>query len=211
MGNLDRWRGGILMVERMCQYKKCGKIFYTNWGEIRKGGGKFCCRDHYRLHSYTLEAIKDRFLRLVAVKSEEECWLWLGGTTSRGYGVFGFRKKGVDFHNVLAHRFSYRAFVGKIPKGLQVCHDCPTGDNPSCVNPNHLWIGTQEDNMQDMLNKGRGKQVGVQRDSHVKTKIFTKDIDKVLKLRDEGYSGPAAGRICGVHSSTIYRIWNLYV
>jgi hypothetical protein len=72
------------------------------------------------------------------------CWNWTGGKNDKGYGRLG---------NKYAHRISWEIHNGKkIPEGMFVCHHC---DNPSCVNPSHLFIGTQKDNMRDMINKNR--------------------------------------------------------
>jgi hypothetical protein len=84
------------------------------------------------------------------------CWIWQHGKTEKGYGIMyiympGRTKKGVKRK---AHRISYEAFNGPIPEGLLVCHSC---DVPSCVNPEHLWLGTHKDNTQDMMRKGRGR------------------------------------------------------
>lgn len=76
-----------------------------------------------------------------------DCWEWQGYRSPRGYGQV--RRAGQSH---LTHRYSYEQHVGPIPSGLQVCHRC---DNPSCVNPEHLFLGTQRDNMQDMYRKGR--------------------------------------------------------
>jgi hypothetical protein len=75
------------------------------------------------------------------------CWHWRGVTNQFGYGRFSYRGK-----TQVAHRLSYEAFVGPIPGGMSVLHKC---DNPSCINPEHLWLGTYSDNRRDCLSKGR--------------------------------------------------------
>lgn len=74
------------------------------------------------------------------------CWIWKGAQRNT-YGAFKFGDKVID-----THRVSYLLFKGDIPEGMQVCHSC---DVRLCVNPDHLWLGTQSDNMQDCSNKGR--------------------------------------------------------
>jgi hypothetical protein len=92
----------------------------------------------------------DRFIEKINV-TPDNCWEWTAGRYRGGYGHF--RKK-VDgkWKMYKAHRFSYEWFKGKIPEGMLVCHSC---DNPSCVNPEHLFVGTVKDNAQDCVKKGR--------------------------------------------------------
>jgi len=75
------------------------------------------------------------------------CWLWEKSLNNRGYGLLQ-----CGGYKGYAHRFAYSAFNGPIPAGMSVCHRC---DNPCCVNPDHLWLGTPSDNMSDCLSKGR--------------------------------------------------------
>lgn len=77
------------------------------------------------------------------------CLLWIGHVSQKGYGQFHRSGKQIS-----AHRTAYEIFVGPIPDGLLVCHRC---DTPSCINPDHLFVGTPSDNIRDMIQKGRGK------------------------------------------------------
>lgn len=93
----------------------------------------------------------DRFLAKVDKRSSPHgCWIWTASKNEHGYGKFGFRT-GI----IKAPRMSWAVFVGVIPSGIHVLHNCPGGDNPSCVNPDHLWLGTIADNAADKVSKGR--------------------------------------------------------
>jgi hypothetical protein len=83
------------------------------------------------------------------VRKTDACWLWTGSVVAEGYGVLW-----KDGKNVRAHRISWELHYGPIPDGMKVCHKC---DNPPCVNPSHLFLGTNRDNTQDSISKGRYK------------------------------------------------------
>ena len=94
--------------------------------------------------------LEERFWAKVRRGAPGECWEWLGARNDRGYGTIseGGRRRG----HVKAHRAAWTLSNGPIPGGLCVCHRC---DNPPCVNPSHLFLGTMRDNTRDMMSKGR--------------------------------------------------------
>ena len=103
-----------------------------------------------------------------------ECWIWNDKLLSTDYGVFY-----ISGTSYLAHRMSYALFIDAIPKELFVCHKC---DNPSCVNPDHLWLGTQADNMADAAKKGRMPRG----EKSTNSKLTEKQITELLNLYATG-------------------------
>jgi len=82
--------------------------------------------------------------------TESGCWIWMGACTDRPYGIVWAPRP--SRKAIMAHRFSYKLYKGTIPDGMNVCHSC---DVTLCVNPKHLFIGTQLDNIHDMIAKKR--------------------------------------------------------
>lgn len=104
------------------------------------------------------EKTLQRFWRKVDKNTESGCWLWIGGKSRGGYGSFGLPKGGnMPKRPVLAHRFVWEVTFCQIPPGLKVCHSC---DNPACVNPKHLLLGSQLANLRDARQKLRLKPFG---------------------------------------------------
>jgi hypothetical protein len=135
-----------------------------------------------------------RFLAKVIIpQNPEDCWGWKLCKDKKGYALFSIKTKSIK-----AHRLSYQLFNGEIPAGMCVCHSC---DNPSCTNPRHLWLGTNADNLRDMIAKGRankakGESNGTHTrrdrvprgDRHWNTKIPDAEIPDVFRLRSHGMS-----------------------
>lgn len=91
-------------------------------------------------------------MEFIEIVTESGCWIFMGQIDLLGYGYVRIKRK-----RQAAHRYFYEYYNGAIPKGLLVLHKC---DVRCCVNPNHLWLGTQSDNMYDMYRKGRRSNSG---------------------------------------------------
>lgn len=142
-----------------------------------------------------LHVLQERFDRYHIPEPNTGCWLWLGATNNHGYGNVG-----VNYRTVPAHRASWLVHNGEIPKGLHVCHRC---DNPPCVNPGHLFLGTNEDNMRDMAQKGRS--------SHGERnggggKLTAAQVEEIRRLFAEGRTGRDIAPAFGIDESTALRV-----
>ncbi len=123
------------------------------------------------------------------------CWLWRGYKNRQGYGVVWV--KGRQWR---AHRLMWHAYVGTIPQGHDVLHHC---DNPSCVRPDHLFIGTDRDNAADRESKGRGNH----HDGHGRAKLTMDQANEIRRLyRDGVANGPQLSRRYGVHHRQVYAV-----
>lgn len=114
--------------------------------------------------------LKERFEKYV--NKTLPCWIWEGSKDSHGYGHIKDNKK-----LKISSRVSWELYRGKIPKNMFVCHTC---DNPSCVNPEHLWIGSHTDNMRDSFSKNR--MTRHRGEDNCRSKITMKIANKIRKL-----------------------------
>lgn len=127
------------------------------------------------------------------------CWIWLGTVDGKGYGVTAGKKR---YGHQIASRYSYDAYKGS-PDGMQVCHKC---DNPPCVNPDHLFLGTAKDNYDDMVRKGRKVVVYVRGERHGKSKLTEDDVRWIRANYEpfvRGKTCNALAKKLGVHERTV--------
>lgn len=148
------------------------------------------------------------------VKKTSGCWLWTAALRNKGYGAFCYKQNGRTIQG-RAHRFSYEIHKGPIPPGLFVLHKC---DTPSCVNPQHLFLGTIQDNVNDMLNKRRHVPGGTHcRDAgkwkrgvaHHGAKITAADVKKLRKMHSTGeWTYSKLGAEFSINGSAAYKVVN---
>jgi hypothetical protein len=140
-----------------------------------------------------------RFWAKVDKSAQNGCWLWTAAVYGKlSYGLFTFEGRSQP-----AHRVAWKLFIGPIPDGLKVCHNCPGGDNPACVNPAHMFLGTQKDNIQDAVKKGRWNSNPRIGEAHHNHKLTEQDIPVIRELNMQGVSKSELGRRYGVSSNTI--------
>ena len=137
----------------------------------------------------------ERFYKCCIPVTETGCWLWLLASDKDGYGKVQINKK-----HIRAHRWSWILHFGEIPANLQVLHRC---DVPACVNPDHLFLGTNQDNNADKIQKGREYKLPLYRHP----KITEEDVSEIRRLRGIVRIVDLASRF-GLHHSQISRIQN---
>jgi hypothetical protein len=153
-----------------------------------------------------MKPIEQRFW--AKVEKTEGCWLWKGATNKQGYGKLGKGKARDGF--VAAHRLSYILAYGAIPDELEVLHQC---DNSPCVRPDHLFFGTQTDNLADMTAKGHRRYRAHWGEDNGRARLTRAQVDKIKQDHAAGKLRSALAREYDVNWSTIDRIvrgkrWN---
>ena len=177
---------------------ECGTKRVVYGETLRSGSSKSCGCLKAEKSSVAMKAIRlrqsgslqDRFFSRF-VKLTNGCWQWRSHTDKDGYGVLPGAHQ-----NTRAHRLSYEIHNGAIPEGMIVCHHC---DNPGCVNPDHLFVGTQKDNAQDALRKGR-HYVG---EKNGRSKLTEENIKEILTSE---LNGQQLADKFGVTRSTINNV-----
>jgi hypothetical protein len=148
------------------------------------------------------EDIIERFWSYV--DKTDDCWNWQATKTNFGHGRFETFKNRQIFNSRLAHRIAYWLIYGEYDTSLNVCHKC---DNPLCVNPNHLFLGTRSDNMKDCSDKGRLTSKKAKGENSGRAKLTWEQVREIRELHSKGgVSQRQLGRMFRVDNKTIQAI-----
>ena len=143
---------------------------------------------------------QEKYKKLFFEKIEKTifCWIWKGAKSSRGYGVCSY----LDGNCMRANRVSYLIHKGQIPEGMLVCHSC---DNPECVNPEHLFLGTPKDNMDDMKSKGREKRQSKGENANM-AKLKDSEVIEIRELRKQKVPAKLIAIRYNISANYVYQI-----
>lgn len=138
----------------------------------------------------------ERFTLCICADSKTGCWNWTGPRLRSGYGSTSYKSA-----ERRAHRLSWRLFNGTIPEGMSVCHKC---DNPRCVRPEHLFLGTQLDNVRDMIAKGRDRKALGQKNG--RAKMDEGSVREIRRLHSDGLSHRRIAGELGLNRGAVWAV-----
>jgi len=141
-----------------------------------------------------------RFYKKISIpENSDNCWIWTGQKPGkRPYGLLKIGQK-----NYYAHRIMFFLIKKEQPFSMLVCHSC---DNPCCCNPDHLFLGTDHDNMRDMISKGRANKANGEKVNT--SKLKSDDVLSIIRLSDSGVSKKDLSKKYGISLTQIYYIVN---
>ncbi len=206
--------GKLVTIEKVQNYKRnprqpakwkckcdCGNEKITNQASLKEGSVKSCgCHEWKGKKIYGKEnyeaLIKEKILKSILI-NDNDCWIWQKAKHRQGYGNLSYKRI-----PRLAHRVCWEVYFGEIPENIKVCHKC---DNPSCVNPEHLFLGTQKDNVRDGIEKGRyeNRAMGKRRN-----KLNYDEVLDIKRLNSEGMTRKELQKKYSVSPTCIAKILN---
>ena len=130
------------------------------------------------------------------INKADGCWEWTASCAGKGYGQMKLPRQRKQEYS---HRLAYMIYKGEIPQGIQICHTC---DNPKCCNPDHLFLGTSQDNHDDMAKKNRSTHG----EKNPAAKLTENDVREISACLAAGMSQSKIARAFGVHQVTISKI-----
>lgn len=182
------------MIGDICNIEGCARILTTRTLVCQSCFTRKKLGKPYPVANKEILPLKERFWSNVK-KYEDGCWIWLGAKTGAGYGVIQDKKISYS-----SHRLSWEIHHDKsIPVGMNICHRC---DNPACVNPSHLFIGTHADNMTDKAKKGRalGAHLG---SKHPFSKLDEQQVKEIKTLLTSKIKQRLISKTYGISPSSV--------